>query len=319
METLPKDLSNAIDRELASLHPDHLRNWCWELTQRYREGLFMEGKEHHLGYIAARVPATYGAQRAVFREISDHLTDARSLLDLGAGIGSLAWAASDAMPELSRVTMVERDVELVHLGQSLTGSSLDPIQLSWCRDDLTQRDTLPVHDIVTMSYVLNELKLRDQLILLNKAFSATNQLLILIEPGTPQGFGHILTARKYLIEAGANILAPCTHNNVCPLTKPFLEKKDWCHFSVRIPRGKYHRRAKAGVLPYEDEKYSYLVASLVDLEKPYSRIIREPIRKTGHVILDLCNENGLERDTIAKSDGDLYKLARDAQWGDPWE
>ena len=319
METLPQALSNAIDRELASLHPDNLRNWCFELSQRYRQGLFMETKEHHLGYIAARVPATFGTQRAVFSRIKDHLDDAQSLLDLGAGIGSLAWAATEAMPQLGRITMVERDVELVHLGQSFMGDSLDPVELSWCRDDLTRTETLPSHDIVTMSYVLNELKKADQISLLNKAFSAANQMLVIIEPGTPHGFGHILTARDHLISMGANIIAPCTHSHACPLAADHAEGKDWCHFSVRIPRGKYHRRAKSGTLPYEDEKYCYLVASLVDLEKPYSRIIREPIRKTGHVILDLCNENGLERDTVAKSDGALYKLARDVKWGDAWE
>ncbi len=319
MESLPQTLSNAIDRELASLHPDHLRQWCFELSQRYRQGLFMETQEHRLGYVAARLPATFGAQHQVFKRISDHLDNATSLLDLGAGAGSLAWAAADVMPKLNRITMVERDVEMVRLGQQLTGDHLAPLELAWCRDDLTKAETFPSHDVVTMSYVLNELPKVEQLKLLDKAFSSADQFLVIIEPGTPHGFGHILTAREHLLSMGANIIAPCTHNLVCPLAEDYKEGKDWCHFSVRIPRGKYHRRAKAGTLPYEDEKYCYLVVSLADHEKPYSRIIREPIRKTGHVILDLCNENGLERDTVAKSDGAVYKLSRNAEWGDPWE
>jgi len=38
------------------------------------------------------------------------------------------------------------------------------------------------------------------------------------------------------------------------------------------------------------------------------------------VILDLCNDKAeLERVTIAKSEGETYLKARDAEWGDEWE
>ncbi len=63
------------------------------------------------------------------------------------------------------------------------------------------------------------------------------------------------------MELKAHTIAPCPYDAPCPLAHAFKEGKDWCHFSVRIPRGKYHRRAKDGTLPYEDEKSSYLVVS----------------------------------------------------------
>ena len=116
METLPQELSNAIDREMAPLPSVDLRNWCFDLSQRYRQGQFIESREHRLGYLAARMPATYGAQRQVLRRIEDYTKSVHSLLDLGCGPGGMAWAASDSMKSLQKVTMMEQDVELLRMG-----------------------------------------------------------------------------------------------------------------------------------------------------------------------------------------------------------
>ncbi|MBY0500984.1 MAG: small ribosomal subunit Rsm22 family protein [Alphaproteobacteria bacterium] len=320
MEALPVKLSNAIDRELAPLHPDKLRNACFELSQRYAQGQHIESQLHRHAYIAARLPATYGATRDVFRRIEPFLKSTKSLLDLGAGVGSLAWAAKEVMPRLKRVTLFEKDIELLRLGQHLTQNNLDPLQLAWCRDNIAKGGIFPTHDVVVISYALNELTQKEQIYALERAYAATDELLILIEPGTPAGFGRILEARTLLLHLGAQIIAPCPQNNPCPLEPAFKEAKDWCHFSVRIPRGKYHRRAKEGALPYEDEKYIYLVASPHIHPVPENRIIKAPIRKTGHVILDLCTQKGqVERRVISKTDGNTYTKARDAEWGEEWE
>lgn len=319
LKTLPLKLANAIDRELAPLDKDKLRAACFDLTQRYAQGQFIDTQLHRLAYIAARLPATFGVAQDVLSRIEPALKPITSLLDLGGGVGSLAWAAHEIMPNLQTVTLFEKDIELLRLGQHLTQDNLSPLQLSWCRDDITQADVFPSHDAVVLSYVLNELSLKEQIHILEKAYEAAEKLLILIEPGTPQGYGHILTARKYLIERGAHVLAPCPHNASCPLAPSFREGKDWCHFSVRIPRGKYHLRAKEGTLPYEDEKYSYLVVSHHPVSVSGARIIKAPIRKTGHVILDLCTQKAeLERRIVSKSEGKSYTKARDCEWGDEW-
>ncbi len=320
METLPLELSNAIDRTLAALPPDKLREACFELTQRYAQGLGIETHLHRQAYIAARLPATYGAIRQVFRHIDPFLSPVQTLLDLGAGTGSLAWAAADAIPHLQSMTLFEKDIELLRLGQHLTGSNLDPLKLAWCRDDIVQANIFPSHDAVVLSYVLNELSAMEQAHVLERAYQATDKLLILLEPGTPQGFGHLLNARTLLLKLGAHAVAPCAHNGPCPLATAFKEGKDWCHFSVRIPRGKYHKRAKEGVLPYEDEKYAYLVVSPHPLPSPKGRVIKNPLRKTGHVILDLCTDKeDLKRVIVSKREGKAYSKARDTEWGDTWE
>lgn len=320
MEALPLQLSNAIDRDLASLSPDKLREACFDLSKRYTQGLAIESPLHRQAYIAARLPATYGATRQVFRRIESFLPPIQSLLDLGTGVGSLAWAAKDAMPNLKQITLFEKDIELLRLGQHLAQNSLDPLQLTWCRDDVQDIEAFPPHDAVVLSYVLNELPLNIQLHTLARAYRATDKLLVLIEPGTPKGFSHLLKARQLLMKLGAQCIAPCPHNGPCPLAPHFNAGKDWCHFSVRIPRGKYHRLAKDADLPFEDEKYAYLVVSPQKPHSPKKRVIKAPIQKSGHVILDLCTDKGdLARTTVSKSKGETYKVAKDLNWGDEWE
>ncbi len=320
METIPLKLSNAIDRELASLNLDKLRQACFELTERYAQRKFIETPSHRQAYIAARLPATYGVACQVLHHINPFLKPIKSLLDLGAGVGSFAWAAQKVMPNLQRVTFFEKDIELLRLGQHLTQNNLHPLQLAWCRNDISKESAFPSHDAVILSYVLNELSQKEQLHVLERAYSAADKLLILIEPGTPEGYGHLLKARNLLMELKAHPLAPCPHNAPCPLTHTFKEGKDWCHFSVRIPRGKYHRRVKEGILPYEDEKYSYLVVSPYENPSSSARVIKAPMKRKGHVILDLCKENAeLERLIVPKSEGELYAKGRDANWGDIWK
>ena len=69
METLPLELSNAIDRELAPLHPDRLRDACFELMKSYaagKPGPHITSTDHRHAYIASRTPATYGVVRHIF-------------------------------------------------------------------------------------------------------------------------------------------------------------------------------------------------------------------------------------------------------------
>jgi ribosomal protein RSM22 (predicted rRNA methylase) len=94
---------------------------------------------------------------------------------------------------------------------------------------------------------------------------------------------------------------------------------DWCHFSQRVQRTAEHRQLKGGSLGYEDEKFSYLVASRLALTPAKSRIVRHPRKHTGFLHLNLCTPDGLETRTVTKSQKPAYKVARQAEWGDGWE
>ena len=108
-------------------------------------------------------------------------------------------------------------------------------------------------DLVTASYLLNELPEAARPRLIERLWQATAGVLVIVEPGTPAGYSRILAARDALIRHGANVIAPCPHAQACPLVAP-----DWCHFAARVARSRRHRLAKAATVPWEDEKFSYV-------------------------------------------------------------
>src|SRR5206468_1807314 len=111
--------------------------------------------------------------------------------------------------------------------------------------------------VTVASYVLGELSVGQVEQVIRAAWLKTNNLLVLIEPGTPEAFRGIHAARTLLLGSGAHLVAPCPHHETCPM----FNIGDWCHFAARLERTAEHRRLKAGALGYEDEKFSYIVAS----------------------------------------------------------
>jgi len=168
-----------------------------------------------------------------------------------------------------------------------------------------------------MSYVLGELKLETIVDLFPHIWAHVGQIMIMIEPGTPDGFGRLNVVRSQALAAGATILAPCT--GLAAAGECVLKVGDWCHFSARLPRSSTHRSLKQATLSYEDEKYAYLVIAKKRPDRLESapRLIKPLQRRSGHIVAELCGGNTLQRMTVGRSDPQ-YRRLRDAQWGDVW-
>jgi len=134
-------------------------------------------------------------------------------------------------------------------------------------------------------------------------------VLVVIEPGTMKGSAHIRAVRQQLLDLGGQLIAPCPHKLACP--------SDWCHFAARVERTRLHRQIKGGALGYEDEKFSYVIAAKEGAFACENRVVRHPIKGSGHVKLTLCTQDGKwEERIVSKKHGPLYRQARDADWGD---
>jgi ribosomal protein RSM22 (predicted rRNA methylase) len=316
---LPQPLRQAVDRALSGVALAELTETAAALSQRYREerrdGRLHVGTDRDaLAYLATRLPATYAAIQASFAAIADNRPDfaPKTVLDIGAGPGTALWAAADRWPGLADALLVEASPIFRMWGERLAAEAHLP-HTTWLTADVA-RDAIDCapRDLVTVAYILNELAPDLRLSALQRAWRATADMLVIIEPGTPAGWQRILTARQQLIESGAHVIAPCPHNEACPLQPP-----DWCHFAQRVARSRLHRQAKGGEVPWEDEKFSYVAVS----RKPAppnagARIIAPPRKASGRITLKLCRPDGSAAEQLfSRRDGALFKRARRSDWG----
>jgi ribosomal protein RSM22 (predicted rRNA methylase) len=153
---------------------------------------------------------------------------------------------------------------------------------------------------------------------------------------------------------GGTIIAPCTNHASCPMYEPqgtVKGRRDICHFSQRYVRPPFLQMILgAKDKNFEDVKFSYLsimrgrnilVENAIAQDESSTdaaftgfeyitqeqvssltlpRAILPPIKRRGHVILDLCTPAGtLERWTVPRSfSKQAFRDARKSSWGDLW-
>ena len=264
-------------------------------------------------YAAARMPATYEAARAALSSALDASGLApRTLLDCGAGTGAATWAADDLL-ELEAITCLEREDAMRAVGGALMRPGSEALERAgWQAFDLTDKKPLPQAELVVEGYMLGELAEEMRLPVARKLWDACTQMLVLIEPGTPQGFANLAAVRKELAGFGAYAAAPCpAGNKACPMAG-----EDWCHFAVRVQRTKLHKALKGGDAPYEDEKFCYLALTKEPSKNSCAaRVLRHPLIAPGKITLTLCEGNEKKTRVVTKKDP-LWKQARKIGAGD---
>ncbi|TVL89971.1 small ribosomal subunit Rsm22 family protein [Streptomyces sp. SAJ15] len=267
-------------------------------------------------YAAYRMPATYEAVCAALAAFADAVPDwaPGSHVDVGGGTGAATWAVAATWGGERPVTVLDWAEPALALGREIAAANPALTSVEWRRARIGAQLAVDAADLVTVSYVLNELTEADRGSLV-AAVAAAAQAVVIIEPGTPDGYARVIEARDRLVAAGFHIAAPCPHSAACPI----VPGSDWCHFAARVSRSSLHRQVKGGSLSYEDEKFSYVAATRFPVAPAPSRVVRKPQIRKGQVLLELCTaEEGLRRENVTKRHGPLYRAARDADWGDAW-
>lgn len=267
-------------------------------------------------YAAYRMPATFEAVSAALDAFADAVPGwaPGSHVDVGGGTGAATWAVNATWEGTRPVTVLDWAEPALALGREIAAANPELTGAAWQRSRIGAALTIESTDLVTVSYVLGELTEDDRASVVDAAASAA-QAVVVIEPGTPDGYARVLAARDRLTGAGFHVAAPCPHSAACPIVRG----EDWCHFSARVARSSLHRQVKGGSLPYEDEKFSYVAATRFPSSPAPARVVRRPQIRKGQVLLDLCEpDETLRRATVTKRHGPLYRAARDADWGDAW-
>ena len=312
---LPLEIRQAIEGLVQNYKPTDLRTAAGEVSARYRDqggrDVRIQSAAEAAAYLVARFPATFAAAIAALKNVKDVPA---SVLDIGAGPGTVALAALTLWPEMRDVTLVEPNKYLREAGKALFAEL--GLNAHWVEGDVRSVKDLPLADLVVAGYVMNEVVRGDAKIeaVADSLWSAAKQTLVLIEPGTTLGYQVLMNFREHLLKAGAQMMAPCPHAAACPLIG-----KSWCHFSVRVERSKLHKLVKEGAdLGYEDEKFSYLAVSRAAVALPKARIIGYPTG-TKVVLVPACLASGTAETLQISKSHPGFKAARKAEWGDSFE
>lgn len=317
-----RSLRTAIEKLLSGVSLSSLRKSSIRLTESYRGGSAggspIQNEMDRLAYVAARLPATHAATRSVLRELASRCPDVSvgSLLELGAGPSPGLWAASEVFSNLSCASHVEVDPGMADISRRLLadvpgGFGVDS---TWFERNLTDGFSYESHDLVLLGYVLGELPDSTRERVVDEAWSTAKEAVVIIEPGTPGGASRVIAARTRLLARGGIIAAPCPHGGPCP-----LPTDDWCHFGSRVNRSREHRLLKGGSLPFEDEKFAYVVMVRESANQCSARVLRRPTIEPRRVELRLCGVNGLRRELVTRRQRESYREARKTRWGDTWE
>lgn len=319
---VPDELRIALADELAAIPRNSLAAATTRLSALYRgdrlsneAGRLARSPVDSAAYAAYRLPATFAAISAVLIEVRHRHPgwQPATLLDAGAGPGTALWAAHSNWPTLARATLLERERAMIDIGKRLASHAASAIlrEATWRQCDLLKPWEHAPCDLVIMAYTLDELPLPRLNELIARLWSVTDHTLVLVEPGTPAGFALIRQARKQLIGVGGHVIAPCPHQETCP-----MPDNDWCHFAQRVARTPLHRQVKQVALSYEDEKFSYVAASRLPATLPMGRVLRHPQVRPGHISLELCTPTGLRQSIVTRKNRAAFREARDLRWGD---
>jgi ribosomal protein RSM22 (predicted rRNA methylase) len=316
---LPPELKAALDHVAHGLSRKDLSERAATISATYRSGgrsTLIRSIDDALAYAFARMPATYAAVAACLDDIARLRPDyaPKSLLDVGAGPGTATWAAANAFPGLAAFIQLDANPALRTLALTLTRDSARFAALRYDAGDARQQLVSATEaDLVVASYVLGEIPDNQRPGFADALWAKAADTLLVVEPGTPAGYARIIALRGRLIAAGAHVIAPCPHDQACPLSSP-----DWCHFSQRLARSRDHMQVKGVALPFEDEKFAYVaLARAAPAQRPAARVLAQPVVTKVEVASKLCLADG--RVTIAKAarrDKPAYAQAKRWRWGD---
>eukprot|EP00899_Mesostigma_viride_P029455 jgi/Mesvir1/9695/Mv12173-RA.1 len=280
-------------------------------------------------YVAARLPAIFAVMQRIFKEVATLLPDFRpsTMLDFGSGPGTAIWCAGDVWAQhMHSAVAVEPAPEMAHVASHLRKGfphlahiGVQRVQFLSRLRGAAQHGKYP---LVVAAYSLGEIEdERVRSAIVRSLWSRSSDLLVLIEPGTPRGYDVIRAARAQILKEhwklkrskasgggaaredaseGADasdimerpqpcyVVAPCPHDGGCPMAGT----KGWCHFPQRLDRPHWQRVIKhfgKVPLPYEDEKFSYVVLRKSERPSPVKvnvYKVEEPLDEDENYIRD---------------------------------
>ena len=324
---LPPKIEAAIDGILAQ--PE---NSSWISRAQLLHEKYQKGKKHPqesyirdfvdvAAYLGMRVPATYAQIAGALYQVRETMPDwqPESVLDLGSGPGTAVWAAKEVWPSLKKATAIDNDGSLLSVSRELFNKSDIELDLEWkgdsLRSDFGSKNNK--YDVVILANVLNELTEEERIKVIDRAFTQSSKILVIIEPGTPAG-AQIITS-SYTNFTNKNFLLSPFINNTFVDTKDF-----WLHFPQRFKRPQFQRRIRQQMRAsslmasdWEETKYSYITLSKYSAQvTAWGRVVSPIKKQKAWFDITVLTAKGIEKLQVFKRDKEKYNLVRKLKWGD---
>lgn len=238
---------------------------------------------------------------AVLKNLTDtgwH-SEALQIIDWGCGTGIAARTVA-SWSGIQQIALVDQSLIAMAFAQKkLREEGCDVLSAF-----LPKKET---STLLLISHVVSELHEKELLEL--ALFATTADEVIWVEPGSHELSRKLGSLRKLFLKAGHHLIAPCTHENACPM---FQEKqeRDWCHFFATPPTeifqsSLWHEASRELGIDLRSLPYSYLAFSRkkkMENSTSAERLIGHPRSLKAHGKLFCCGASGLCERVLQKRD-----------------
>lgn len=275
---LPKDLQSAraLAPKIVELS-DHFIHHVGEATPWKKPGTWP-------AYLKYFLPLNLTRVLTVFQEVERFLPPEAisEIWDFGSGPGTVHWALEN------QNWLKPVPLHCLESAKDAVQAHRDLIALKETRWQPTWNDKLNSYNNSLAVFSYSFLEMRGDLPDLTKFAH-----VLIIEPSTRECGRELMSWRAKLMAQGFTALAPCTHEQSCPLLT--RSTRDWCHFRIGF-EGPADWEELETFLPMKNRTltYSYLLMSRTITQPAYRGAIR--------VIGDTLEERGKSRQLICRND-----------------
>lgn len=250
-------------------------------------------------YLSYFLPLNSARLQAVFSTLQAlNISLPKHVIDFGSGVGTaqLNWVS-----DYLKWQNIELASDPINLHRELL-ESLDADKLTQTQWTKTAPHSILDNSLVMASYALTELE--DV-----PAWFYQAHTLLLIEPSTMPNARRLMSFRQNLLDKGFHAIAPCTHQQSCPLL--VHSQKDWCHDRFFFKAPSWWSRLSAH-LPMRNDSVtmSYLVMSRAPLEQPQgiARVIGDTLYEKGKTRQAVCRGPAREFLAWLKKSGEPQEI-----------
>lgn len=253
-------------------------------------------------YLAYFLPLNTIRLTAALEEVQNFipLDSLTSIYDYGSGPGTSHLALENLNIETKKIFNFDKSKQALNIHQSWT----DNVDCNFTSNIHTWKDINP-NSLGIFSYAFNEFKDLPE-------FTSKHDHLLIIEPSNQTPARRLQEHREKFNHMGYKMIAPCTHQNHCPLLTH--SKKDWCHSRVFTELPSWFTQLEK-FIPMKNSNitYSYLFVSKKIEPKAnplLGRVIGDTLKEKGKTRQAFCRSNDREFLAWLKKDGKYPEIPR---------